>query len=178
MNIEKNNLQVENNTEEIKRDDSKDPITIDYYDRINHKWIKVETTKEVARVLHCEDEKTRKANNRYNNHNYGFDDYFDQSKKCFADREHYLHDESADIDIDKSDDELIRLKKEEQQRTLIENSLDCLSAEQREAVEKTFYENKSQNQIAKELGVSQQSISERLSNAKIKIKNHIKNTEN
>src|SRR5574344_1559272 len=158
MNIEKNNLQVENNTEEIKRDDSKDPITIDYYDRINHKWIKVETTKEVARVLHCEDEKTRKANNRYNNHNYGFDDYFDQSKKSFANREHYLHDESADIDLDNAEKELMLLKKDEHQRTLIENSLCCLSHEQREVVEMAFYNNMSYREIAEVKNISKPAV--------------------
>ena len=177
MELEKNKLQVED-YKEIKRDNSKDPITIDYYDRINHRWIKVDTTKEVARLLHSEDEKTRRGNNRYNKYNFGFDDYFDQSKKSFADREHYLKDDSADIDLDKADEKLMQSKKEEHQRALVENSLDCLTIQQRDVVEKTFYENRSQNQIAKELGIAQQSVYGRLANAKIKIKNHIKNTEN
>ena len=42
-----------NNEKDIeqKRDDSKDLVTIDYYDRIHKKWIKVEVTKEVARFM-------------------------------------------------------------------------------------------------------------------------------
>lgn len=177
MELEKNKLQVED-YKEIKRDDSKDPITIDYYDRINHRWIKVDTTKEVARLLHSEDEKTRRGNNRYNKYNFGFDDYFDQSKKSFADREHYLKDDSADIDLEKADEKLMKEKIKENQRTIIENSLDCLTPEQREVIEKTFYENKSQNQIGIELGIKQNSVNERLKRAKQNIKKNINGTKN
>ena len=57
---------IENKLNEEKRDDSKDIVTIDYYDRIHKQWIKLDVTKEVARLIKSEDQKTRRANNKYN----------------------------------------------------------------------------------------------------------------
>ena len=45
------------------RDDSKNLVTIDYYDRIHKQWIKVEVTKEVARFMQSDTKKTRRKQN-------------------------------------------------------------------------------------------------------------------
>ena len=42
---------IENKLNEEKRDDSKDIITIDYYDRIHKQWIKLDVTKEYTKDL-------------------------------------------------------------------------------------------------------------------------------
>lgn len=177
MELEKNKLQVED-YKEIKRDDSKDPITIDYYDRINHRWIKVDTTKEVARFMKADEQRTRRKQNQYNFYNLPFDEVFDSTKKENEKNEQYQIDESAEIAFEKLDDELMQVKQDEHQRTLIENSMCYLTPEQREVIEKTFYENKSQNQIGAELGIKQHSVNERLKRARQNIKKHIKGTQN
>ena len=42
------------------RDDSKNLVTIDYYDRIHKQWIKVEVTKEVARFMQSDTSEMQK----------------------------------------------------------------------------------------------------------------------
>lgn len=177
MELEKNKLQVED-YKEIKRDDSKDPITIDYYDRINHRWIKVDTTKEVARYMKADEQRTRRKQNQYNFYNLPFDEVFDSTKKENKKNEQYLIDESLEIAFEKLDDELMQAKKDEHQRTLIENSLCYLTPEQREVVEMAFYKNMSYREIANEIGIDKSSIYSRMKNAQKNIKEHIKNTEN
>ena len=177
MELEKNKLQVED-YKEIKRDDSKDPITIDYYDRINHRWIKVDTTKEVARFMKADEQRTRRKQNQYNFYDLPFDEVFDSTKKENEKNEQYLIDESVEIAFEKLDDELMQAKKDEHQRTLIENSLCYLTPEQREVVEMAFYKNMSYREIANEIGIDKSSIYSRMKNAQKNIKEHIKNTEN
>jgi RNA polymerase sigma factor (sigma-70 family) len=177
MELEKNKLQVEDD-KEIERDDSKDPITIDYYDRINHRWIKVDTTKEVARFMKADEQRTRRKQNQYNFYDLPFDEVFDSTKKENEKNEQYLIDESVEIAFEKLDDELMQAKKDEHQRTLIENSLCYLTPEQREVVEMAFYKNMSYREIANEIGIDKSSIYSRMKNAQKNIKEHIKNTEN
>ena len=123
---------IENKLNEEKRDDSKDIITIDYYDRIHKQWIKLDVTKEVARLLKSEDQKMRRSNNRYNYYNLPFDEVFDSDKN-----EELLIDESATMDFE--DIEILRDVSDEERRTIIENSLDCLTDDQREVVEMAYF---------------------------------------
>ena len=66
----------------------------------------------------------------------------------------------------------------EQRRALVENALHCLTIEQREVINLIFYENKSENQIAKILGISQQAVNSRKQNAIENLKKYIFNTQN
>jgi len=161
-----------------KRDDSKDPIVIDYYDRINKRWIKVETTKEVARLLKAEDQRTRRKQNQYNYHNLPFDEVFDSTKKDYEKNQEYLIDESAEINLEKIDEERMQFTNEEHKRAMIENSLCCLTPEQREVVELAFYRHKSYSEIAEELGISKTSVCDRMKRAKQNIIFYISNTQN
>ena len=155
------------------RDDSKDIVTIDYYDRINKQWIKVEVTKEVARFMQSDTKKTRRKQNQYDFYNIPLSSFeTEEDDYCFD-----IEDENSDIE--KKYDEKIKQDlqdiKEDYERTIIENSLYILTPEQREVVEMVFYQNMTYREIAKVLNISKQSVCERLKNAKRKIKNHIKN---
>ena len=162
----------ENKLNEEKRDDSKDIVTIDYYDRIHKQWIKLDVTKEVARLLKSEDQKMRRSNNRYNYHNLPFDEVFDSDKN-----EEYLIDENATIDFD--DNEILRDFSDEERRTIIENSLECLTEDQREVVEMAYFQNKSYSEIARARGVtSKNSIYKVMKAAEKRIRNYIEDTQN
>ena len=165
-------MNDQKNLEQI-RDDSKDLITIDYYDRIHKQWIKVEVTKEVARFMQSDTKKTRRKQNHYDFYNIPLSSFeTEEDDYCFD-----IEDENSDIE--KKYDEKIKQDlqdiKEDYERTIIENSLYILTPEQREVVEMVFYQNMTYREIAKVLNISKQSVCERLKNAKRKIKNHIKN---
>ncbi len=160
-----------------KKDDSKEMVTIDYFDRIHKQWIKLDVTKEVALFMKADDQQRRRKQNQYDFYNKQFDSIFNESK---PENEKFLADESSNpqVILENKEKELIDMAESEHYRTLIENSLCTLTPTQREVVEKTFYENKSENDIAEELGISQQAVSGRLLRAEKNIKNNIKNTEN
>lgn len=172
---------IKDNEEQLKQepyDDSKEIVTIDYYDRINHKWIKVDVTKEVARFMKADTQQRRRKQNQYDFYNKSYDKVFDEDKH--PENMKYLLDEtqSPEYIMEQKEKLLIENAKKEEQRTMIENSLNILNDTQLEVIEKTFYENKSENDIAEELGISQQAVSGRLIRAEKNIKNHIKDTEN
>jgi len=163
---------IENKLNEEKRDDSKDIVTIDYYDRIHKQWIKLDVTKEVARLLKSEDQKTRRANNKYNYYNLPFDEVFDSDKN-----EEYLIDESATMDFEEI--EILKDVSDEERRTIIENSLDCLTDDQREVIEMAYFQNMSYSEIAKARGVkSKNSIYKVMKSAEKRIRNFIEETQN
>lgn len=164
--------------EENKIDDSKQLITIDYYDRIHNKWIKVEVTKEVARFMKADKQQRRRKQNQYNYFNKPYDEIFDEDKH--PENMHFLCDETQNPEyiLAKKEEALVEKAKKEQQRTIIENSLCDLTAEQREVVEMAMYDNLSYKKIGENLNISKQSVSERMKNAEKNIKKHIKNTEN
>ena len=170
-------MNNENINNKNKIDDSKEIVTIDYFDRINRKWIKLDVTKEVAKFLESNKKKLRRKQNQYNYFNKQIDAIFNESK---PENEHFLIDENQDIEKNMELKELEAIEKAEEnhKRTLIENSLYELTEKQREVVEKILYENKTNSKIADELNISRQSVGERLSSAKKNIKNHIKNTQN
>jgi len=163
---------IENKLNEEKRDDSKDIITIDYYDRINKRWIKLDVTKEVARLLKAEDQRTRRAKNKYNYYNLPFDEVFDSDKN-----EELLIDENANFDFE--EEGILRDCADEQRRTLIENSLDSLTPEQREVVEMAYFQNMSYSQIANARGLkSKNSVYKVMKAAEKNIKKYIEETQN
>ena len=155
------------------RDDSKDLVTIDYYDRIHKQWIKVEVTKEVANFMKADEQKTRRKQNQYDYYNIPLS-HFEREDNDFT---FNAVDEDSDIEQQLEQIQLKEIEdmKEDFERTLIENSLYVLTPEQREVVEMVFYKNMSYGEIAKALNITKQSVCERLKNAKRKIKNYIKN---
>ena len=162
---------------ENKIDDSKEIVTIDYFDRINRKWIKLDVTKEVANFLKASEQKERRKQNQYNYFNKPIDKIFNEGK---PENEHFLIDESQDVEkiLEKKENDLLDDLTRNYERTLIENSLYVLTPEQREVIEMVMYENMSQNEIAKELNIEQSSVGGRLKRAKENIKKYIKNNQN
>lgn len=167
-----------NNEKDIeqKRDDSKDLVTIDYYDRIHKKWIKVEVTKEVARFMKTNSEITRKKQNKYNFRNIPLSSFETEDDDYSFD----VEDESSDIEGIIERQELDRLDdiEFEYERTLIENSLYCLTPTQRKVVEMVFVKKMSYGDIAKKLQISKTAVWKIMQNSRKKIKNHIKNSQN
>lgn len=163
--------------EENKVDDSKETITIDYYDRIHKQWIKLDVTKEVANLLKASDQKERRKQNQYNYFNKPIDKIFNENK---PENEHFLIDESQDVEkiLEKIENDILDDLTRNYERTLIENSLYVLTPEQREVIEMVMYKNMSQNEIAKELNIEQSSVGGRLKRAKENIKKYIKNNQN
>lgn len=162
---------------ENKIDDSKEIVTIDYFDRINKKWIKLDVTKEVANLLKASDQKERRKQNQYNYFNKPIDKIFNENK---PENEHFLIDESQDVEkiLEKIENDILDDLTRNYERTLIENSLYVLTPEQREVIEMVMYKNMSQNEIAKELNIEQSSVGGRLKRAKENIKKYIKNNQN
>lgn len=146
---------------ENKIDDSKEIVTIDYFDRINKKWIKLDVTKEVANLLKASDQKERRKQNQYNYFNKPIDKIFNENK---PENEHFLIDESQDVEkiLEKKENDVLDDLTRNYERTLIENSLYVLTPEQREVIEMVMYKNMSQNEIAKELNIEQSSVGGRL----------------
>lgn len=161
------------------QDDSKEIVTIDYFDRINHRWIKLDVTKEVARLLHNEREKTRKANNRYYNHNLSFDEVFDSTKKENP-NEKYLEDENSDPQqlLEEHEQKRIDEALREHQRAVIENALPTLTECQQEIVKLAIYENMTYSEIANLRGVSKQAILRIIRAAEKNIKIYVDRTQN
>lgn len=163
--------------EENKVDDSKETITIDYYDRIHKQWIKLDVTKEVANLLKASDQKERRKQNQYNYFNKPIDKIFNENK---PENEHFLIDESQDVEkiLEKKENDVLDDLTRNYERTLIENSLYVLTPEQREVIEMVMYKNMSYSEIGNLLGIDKSSVYSRIKNAKKNIKNHIKNTQN
>jgi len=169
---------IDENAEQQKYDDSKEIVSIDYYDRINRKWIKLDVTKEDARFMKADDQKTRRNQNRYDYYNKPYDEIFDEDNH--PENMQFLMDEEQDPYnvLVKKHQELIKDAQIEEQRTIIQNSLDTLTPAQREAVEMVMNENMSYKEIGNRLGIDKSSVYERMKNAKKNIRNYIKNTEN
>lgn len=169
-----NNKNINNGN---KIDDSKEIVTIDYFDRINKKWIKLDVTKEVANFLKASEQKERRKQNQYNYFNKPIDKIFNESK---PENEQFLIDESQDVEkiLEKKENDVLDDLTRNYERTLIENSLYVLTPEQREVIEMVMYKNMSQNEIAKELNIEQSSVGGRLKRAKENIKKYIKNSQN
>ena len=155
------------------RDDDKELVVIDYYDRIHKQWIKVEVTKEVARLLKNETQRERRKQNAYDYYNLPFDEVFDSTKKDYEKKEHLLVDENSEIRLEAQDELMFAEMEEEQRRTIIENSLCCLTPEQREVVELAYYQNMSYGDIGKLIGITKPAVYKRMKNAEKNIRDFI-----
>ena len=167
-------MEKENLVNEPERDDSKDIVTIDYYDRINKRWIKLDVTKEVARLLHTENERTRRANNRYIHHNLSFDEVFDSNKDDNPKNE-YLIDENASPDVIMEKKEQAKLDEimRDEQRAILENSIPKLTETQQEIIKYALYDNMSYGEIAKIRNTKKSSVYKAMKAASKKIKSEI-----
>ncbi len=172
------NEETENIEQRPKRDDDDDIIKIKYFDRINHQWIELEVTKKVKRFMKSNNQKRRRKQNRYDYFNKPYDEIFDEDNH--PENMKYLIDEEQDpyyILVEKRN-RLIKEAQIEENRAMVQNSLHSLKDTHREVIEKILYENKSQNEIAEDLNISQQAVSERYKRATKNIRNYLKNTEN
>ncbi len=158
------------------KDDNKDLITIDYYDRIHKQWIKVDVTREVAKFMKADEQQTRRKQNQYDYHNIPLSHFEREDNDYTFD----VIDEESDIDkqLEKETLKEIADMQEDYERTLIENSLYVLTPEQREVIEMTMYKNMSYSEIAKKLNVSKAAIAKRMKNALKNIKKHIESNQN
>ena len=158
------------------KDDNKDLITIDYYDRIHKQWIKVDVTREVAKFMKADEQQTRRKQNQYDYHNIPLGHFEREDNDYTFD----VIDEESDIDkqLEKETLKEIADMQEDYERTLIENSLYVLTPEQREVIEMTMYKNMSYSEIAKKLNVSKAAIAKRMKNALKNIKKHIESNQN
>ena len=158
------------------KDDNKDLITIDYYDRIHKQWIKVDVTREVAKFMKADEQQTRRKQNQYDYHNIPLSHFEREDNDYTFD----VIDEESDIDkqLEKETLKEIADMQEDYERTLIENSLYVLTPEQREVIEMTMYKNMSYSEIAKKLNISKAAIAKRMKNALKKIKKHIESNQN
>ncbi len=159
---------------EKKKDDSKDIVTIDYYDRINSKWIKVEVTKEVAKFLKTDEQSWRRKQNKYNYYCMSYDD----AKEKTGDESFFdIKNDSFDNNENSYIDNLLKDIEKNYQKILIENSLYSLTTKQREIIELRFYKKHSWGDVAKILKITKQSALERYSAAVNNIKKYIENNE-
>ena len=150
-------MEKENLVNEPERDDSKDIVTIDYYDRINKRWIKLDVTKEVARFMRADTQKRRRKQNKYDFHNLPFDEVFDSNKDDNPNNE-FLIDENASPDFIMEQKEKAKVEEamRDEQRTLVENALPTLTPIQSEVV-KLIMQGYSYSQIAKMRGIENKS---------------------
>ena len=167
----------EEQTQSNAVDDSKELVVIDYFDRIHNQWIKVEVTKEVARLLSSTDKKIKRSDNRYNKYNLSFDEVFDSNKEDYA-NERYLIDESAEINLEREEEQRLQDNLIDQQRTIIQNSLETLTDEQKEVVDRILNGNKTNREISNEIGVSEKAVSARKIRAYKNIKKYLSDTQN
>lgn len=170
---------IENELVNQERDDSKDIVTIDYYDRINKRWIKLDVTKEVARFMRADTQKRRRKQNKYDFHNLPFDEVFDSNKDDNPKNE-YLIDENASPDVIMEKKEQAKLDEmmRDEQRTLVENALPILTPTQRVTLKMAFYKNMSYRDIAIKRNVTKAAVAKTIRKAQKNIKNFIENSEN
>ncbi len=160
-----------------QKDDSKDMVVIKYYDRINRQWIDVEVTKEVARFMESNRKNRKRSQDKFEHYTKQFDKVFVPSK---PNNERFLSDPSADYDTIKENERKEKFEEFEieHNRVLIENSLDCLTPEQREVVELVL-QNFSYSEIAEKLNLeNKQIVTNRMRRAKKRLRKFIKDTEN
>ncbi len=160
----------------ITKDDSKDLVVIDYFDRIHNQWIKLEVTKEVANFMKADEQKTRRAQNKFNYYCKPYGNVFNPNK---PENEKFLIDESSDTEsiLENREREKLERFENEHNKVLIENSLDSLTDVQREVVEMTM-QNLTQSEMAEKLDISKNAVTSRMRKAKHNIRNYIKKTEN
>ena len=156
---------------------SDEQVLIDYYDRIHGQWIYgLPVTKKVAEFLRNDNKKLQRNDNSYKYHIKRLETIFEKSINF---NECLIEDKESNIEecLERLNKEQILEVLKEQKKVLIENSLDCLTACQREVVILAFYKNMTYTDISKMLGIKKQSVAERMKNAEKNIKNYIKSTQ-
>lgn len=146
-------------------------VEIDYYDKINRRKIKVKVSKEIADYLKQGKKNYEKEKKKIKESTITFEE-------AYSENPNYLIDEKAGLNYDCERVLKLDVSKKEQQRTLVENALCCLSSKQREVVELVFYKNMSYQEIADYLNVKKGSVYDTMQGAIKKLRKYIKNNLN
>jgi len=157
--------------------DTNEEITFKYKDNIHNKVIDVTAKREVRNYIKSSNQRIRRKDNEYQFFNKSWDTVFNEDK---PENEHYLIDPASDVDsvLDAMEGDLRKAAIREQRRALVENALHCLTPLQREVIDLIFYENKSEREISKILGISHQTVHRRRDKAIKNLKNYIFDTQN
>ena len=157
--------------------DTNEEITFKYKDKIHNKMIDVTAKREVRNYTKSSDQRIRRKDNEYQFFNKSWDTVFNDDK---PENEHYLIDPASDMDsvLEAMEGDLRKAAIREQRRALVENALHCLTPLQREVIDLIFYENKSEREISKILGISHQTVHRRRDKAIKNLKNYIFDTQN
>ena len=157
--------------------DTNEEITFKYKDKIHNKMIDVTAKREVRNYIKSSDQRIRRKDNEYQFFNKSWDTVFNDDK---PENEHYLIDPASDMDsvLEAMEGDLRKAAIREQRRALVENALHCLTPLQREVIDLIFYENKSEREISKILGISHQTVHRRRDKAIKNLKNYIFDTQN
>ena len=157
--------------------DTNEEITFKYKDKIHNKMIDVTAKREVRNYIKSSDQRIRRKDNEYQFFNKSWDTVFNDDK---PENEHYLIDPASDVDnvLAEMERDLRKAAIREQRRALVENALHCLTPLQREVIDLIFYENKSEREISKILGISHQTVHRRRDKAIKNLKNYIFDTQN
>ena len=139
--------------------------------------IDVTAKREVRNYTKSSDQRIRRKDNEYQFFNKSWDTVFNDDK---PENEHYLIDPASDMDsvLEAMEGDLRKAAIREQRRALVENALHCLTPLQREVIDLIFYENKSEREISKILGISHQTVHRRRDKAIKNLKNYIFDTQN
>lgn len=152
-------------------------ITFKYKDHIHNKVVDVTAKREVRNYIKSSDQRIRRKDNEYQFFNKSWDTVFNEDK---PENEQYLIDPASDMDsvLEAMEGDLRKAAIREQRRALVENALHCLTPLQREVIDLIFYENKSEREISKILGISHQTVHRRRDKAIKNLKNYIFDTQN
>ena len=148
--------------------DDSEITEIKYYDNIQGKWIKVNTTKRIARFMNTSKQQQRRKQNQYNYFNVSFDSVFSE----FLDESNMIEDACFQY-LGEYDEQIEDLNSIKNYR-IIKNSFKYLTPEQKEVIRLKFYKNKSLREIGEMLSISKQSVFERIKNAEKNIKRFFK----
>ncbi len=148
--------------------DDSEITEIKYYDNIQGKWIKVNTTKRIARFMNTSKQQQRRKQNQYNYFNVSFDSVFSE----FLDESNMIEDACFQY-LGEYDEQIESLNSVKNYK-LIKSSFRYLTPEQKEVIRLKFYKNKSLREIGEMLSISKQSVFERIKNAEKNIKRFFK----
>ena len=157
--------------------DDQEIVDYTFKDKIHNEKVNVQITRETAKYLENSRKQMRRSQNAYNHRVASWDTVFNEDK---PENEHYLIDPASDVDsvLDAMEGDLRKAAIREQRRALVENALHCLTPLQREVIDLIFYENKSEREISKILGISHQTVHRRRDKAIKNLKNYIFDTQN
>ena len=168
-NIDQNQINIDNDNE---------IVTIDYFDYINNKWIKVDVTKKVAKFLEADDRNIRRKQAQYNYRNISYHKVFNENRPRKINKLIIDIKQEPDFRLNYQTELLKQEANYEHKKVLIENALDTLTDNQRRIVVMRM-KNMSYKEIMEVKKVkSLNSVYKPLHVAYKKIKYHIKENEN